>query len=124
MRGVQEYCIWETKERSFTNVYSVDKWPAKQFKGENNNITFRESDAHLVHYPHCDAWVITTMMANNNIHRILVDNRSSVDILNYQAFRKMGLKNSYLMPSPNPIYDFTGDSVTPMGVITLPMTVG
>ena len=36
----------------------------------------------------------------------------------------MGLKTSDLRPSPNPIYGFTGDSVMPMGVITLPMTVG
>ena len=74
------------KERSFTNVHSVDKRPAKQFKGENDDITFKESDAHLIHHPHCDTLVITTMMANNNVHRILVDNGSSVDILSYQAF--------------------------------------
>ena len=36
----------------------------------------------------------------------------------------MGLKNSDLRPSPNPIYGFTRESVTPMGVITLPMTLG
>ena len=36
----------------------------------------------------------------------------------------MGLKNNGLRPSPNPIYGFTGDSTRPMGVITLPMTVG
>ena len=36
----------------------------------------------------------------------------------------MGLKNSDLRPFPNPIYSFTGDSVTLIGVITLPMTVG
>ena len=36
----------------------------------------------------------------------------------------MGLNNDELRPSPNPIYSFTGDFVTPMGVITLPMTVG
>ena len=36
----------------------------------------------------------------------------------------MALKDSDLRPSPNPIYGFTRDSVTPIGVITLPMTVG
>ena len=64
------------------------------------------------------------MMANNNVYKILVDNGSLVNILYYQAFQKMGFKNSDLRPYPNPIYSFTGDSVTPMGVITLPMTVG
>ena len=36
----------------------------------------------------------------------------------------MGLKISDLKPLPNPIYDFTGDSVVPLGVISLPMTLG
>ena len=63
-------------------------------------------------------------MANNNMHKILVDNGSSVDILYYQAFQKMGLKDSDLKPSPNPVYGFTGDIVTPMGVVSLLMTVG
>ena len=79
----------------------MDKWPTKQVKGKNDDITFRESDAHLVHHPHCDALVITAMMTNNNVHRVLVDNGSSVDILYYQAFQKMGLKDGDLKCSPN-----------------------
>ena len=70
----------------------MDKRPAKQFKGENDDIIFKESDAHLIHHPHCDALVIKAMMANNNVPRIVVDYGSSVDILYYQAFQRMGLK--------------------------------
>ena len=55
---------------------------------------------------------------------MLVDKGSSVDILYYQAFERMGLKVSDLKPSPNPIYGFTRDSVIPLGVISLPMTLG
>ena len=62
------------------------------------------------------------MIANNNAHRILVDNGSSVDILYFQAFEIIGLKVSDLKPSPNPFYDFT-DSIVPLGVISLPMTL-
>ena len=36
----------------------------------------------------------------------------------------MGLKVSDLKPSPNLVYNFTGDSVVPLGVISLPMTLG
>ena len=68
--------------------------------------------------------VIEAMIANNNIHRMLVDNKNSMDILYYQVFQQMGLKVSDLKPSPNPIYDFTGDSVIPLGLITLSMTLG
>ena len=124
MCGLQERYIQEIKERLFINVHSVDKRPIKQFKGENKYITFRESDAHLVHHPYSDALVITAIVASNNVHRMLVDNGSSIDILYYQAFQKMGLKNNNVRPSPNPIYCFTRDSVTPMRVFTFPMTVG
>ena len=64
------------------------------------------------------------MMANKKVYRILVDNKSSVDILYYQDFQKMGLKVGDLKPSPNLVYGFTGDSIMPMGVISLPMIVG
>ena len=68
--------------------------------------------------------VIKAMVANNNVHRILVDNGSSIDILYFTAFERMGLKVSDLKPSPNPVYGFTGDSVIPLGVISLLMTLG
>ena len=64
------------------------------------------------------------MMANKKVHRILVNNRSSVDILYYQAFQKMGLKVKDLKPSHNLVYGFIGNSVTPMGVISLLMIMG
>ena len=63
-------------------------------------------------------------MANTNVYRILVDNGSSVDILYYESFKRMGLKDSDLRPSPSPIYGFTGDSVIPLGIITLLLMVG
>ena len=34
------------------------------------------------------------------------------------------MKVSDLKPSPNRIYSFTGDSIIPLGVISLPMTLG
>ena len=39
-------------------------------------------------------------MANTNVYRILVDNGSLVDILYYEAFKRMGLKDSDLRPTP------------------------
>ena len=90
----------------------------------DDDIAFSDSDAHLIHHPHYDALVITAIMANNNMHMILVDNGSSVDIFYYQAFQKIGLKVSDLKTSPNPVYGFTGDFVAPIGVISLSMTVG
>ena len=89
-----------------------------------DNITFSDKDTHNVHHPYYDTFVIKAMIANNNVHRMLVDNESSVDILYYQAFERMGLKVNDLKSSPNPIYGFTGDSVILLRVISFPMTLG
>ena len=44
-------------------------------------IIFSEDDARGVHHPHCDALVVTLLVANKRLHRILIDNGSSADIL-------------------------------------------
>ena len=103
---------------------SLDKQPTKQFRGEMDDIIFSERDAHHVRHPHCNALVPKTMIANNNVYKMLVDNGSSVDIFYFQAFENMGLKINDLKPSPNPFYSFMGDSIVPLGVISLPMTLG
>ena len=112
------------KEGSITTVSSPDKRPAKQLRGKMDDITFSEKDERHIRHPHCDALVIKAMIVNNNVHRILVCNRSSMDILYFQAFKRIGLKVSDLKPSLNSVYSFTGDSVVPLGVISLPMTLG
>ena len=96
----------------------------KVVRGEVDDITFSERDAHHVCHPHCDALVIKAMIANNNVPRMLVDNGSSIDILYYQAFQRIGLKVSDLKPLPNPIYGFIGESVILLGVISLLITLG
>ena len=89
-----------------------------------DDITFSEKDAHHVCHAHYDALVIKAMIANNNVHKILVDNGGSVDILYLQAFERIRLKVSDLKPSLNPVYGFTRDSIVLLEVISLPMTLG
>ena len=123
-RRAQNRYLREAREGPVMTASSPDQRPAKQVRGEMNDITFSEKDACYVRHPHCDALVINAMVANNNVHRILVDNGSSVDILYFQAFEKIGLKVNDLKSSPNPVYGFTGDTIVPLGVISLPMTLG
>ena len=49
-------------------------------------ITFTDEDAEKVHYPHDDGIVITLLIADYMTRRVLVDNRSSADILYYPTF--------------------------------------
>ena len=69
-------------------------------------ITFSEVDLRLQHYPHNDPLVIRANIGKNSVHfaendvgRILVDNGSSVDIITWQCFVKIGLTEQNLHES-------------------------
>ena len=49
-------------------------------------IGFSEENARHFHHPHNDALVVNIRVGDYNMHRVLVDNGSSVDILYYLAF--------------------------------------
>ena len=49
-------------------------------------ITFTDEDAEIIHHPLDDAIVITLLIANYTIRRVLVDNESLADILYYPSF--------------------------------------
>ena len=73
-QGAQNRYLREAREGSITTVSSPDQQPAKQTRGEVEDITFSERDMLLVRHPYCDVLVIKVMIANNNVHRILIDN--------------------------------------------------
>lgn len=76
-----------------------------------------------MHFPQSNALVVEVMIGNYIVCRILVDNRSSVDILYADCLDKMGIPRVRLHNSPQPLYDFTGDCVIPEGMIELSMTI-
>ena len=61
-------------------VYSLHR-PMKTARTESVMLSFLEEDARGVVMSHEDALVVTMTVANHTIHRILVDNWSSADIL-------------------------------------------
>jgi len=52
----------------------------------NPIIGFSEEDARNLHHPHDNALIVSLRVGDYNTHRVLVDNRSSADILYYLAF--------------------------------------
>ncbi|XP_026416059.1 uncharacterized protein LOC113311435 [Papaver somniferum] len=56
--------------------------------------------------------------------KILIDGGSSVEILFYETFRKMGLKYEYLTPSTYNIFGFNVSTTRPKGEITLEIRAG
>ena len=57
-----------------------------------DDIVFTKSNVSWVHNPHEDALVITAEVANSLVHRLLVDSRSTINILYWGAYRKTGLR--------------------------------
>ena len=58
------------------------------------------------------------------MHRVLVNNGSSTDILYYPAFQQMGIGRERLIPTNAPLVGFEGTRVLPLGAITLSVVVG
>ena len=61
-------------------------------------ITFSDSDLEGCQHPHEDPLVIRVVVANKMVHRVLVDNGSSADIIFASAFDKMGIRKEKLEP--------------------------
>ena len=53
---------------------------------DNPTIEFSEDDARRLHYPHDNALMVSLQIGDYNMHRVLVDNGSSANILYYLAF--------------------------------------
>ena len=87
-------------------------------------IVFIKVDARWVHHPHADALVITARIANNNAHRLMVDDGSIVYILYLDAYKRMRLGKNTLNPVTFPLYGFTRDHVMPKGTTKLAVMVG
>jgi hypothetical protein len=104
-------------------VYSLHR-PSKVAKTEPVVLSFSEEEVRGVVMPHDDALVVTLTVANHGIHRILVDNGSSADILYWPAFQQMGIDRERIKPFGSPLIGFGGEVVYPIGIIPLPVTAG
>ena len=87
-------------------------------------ISFDEADKEGIIYPHDDALVITLVIANYTTRQVLLDNGSSTDIMFWETFIKMGIDVGKLRLSLTSLKGFSGDTIQPVGAITLPVTAG
>ena len=75
----------KTYLRMVQNVQLTGSIP-KIARRESPIIGFSEEDVRRLHHPHDDALVVSLRVGDYNVHRMLVDNGSSADILYYPAF--------------------------------------
>ena len=90
----------------------------------DTSITFSDSDVEGCQYPHDNTLVVRTVVANKTVHRVLVDNGSSADIIFASTFDKMGIGRERLEPVNTHLQGFSGEKVLPLGLIQLVLTLG
>ena len=90
----------------------------------DTTITFSDSYLEGCQHPHEDPLVVRAIVANTTVHRVIVDNGSSADIIFASAFDKMGIIREKLEPISTHLRGFSGEKVLPLGSIQLVLTVG
>ena len=90
----------------------------------DTSITFSDSDLEGCQHPHDDPLVVRAIVANKTVHRVLIDNDSSADIIFASAFDKMGIERKKLEPVNTHLQGFSGEKVLSLGSIQLVLTLG
>ena len=90
----------------------------------DTSITFSDLDLEGCQHPHDDPLVVCAVVANKTVHRVLIDNGSSADIIFASAFDKMGIGREKLEPVSTHLRGFSGEKVLPLGSIQLVLTLG
>jgi hypothetical protein len=83
----------------------VTQRPQKNVKMDDQVISFSEDDAKGIHQPHDDALVVTMTIAGFITRRVLIDNRSSADIIYLLAYQEMKIDKERLRPIDIPLVD-------------------
>ncbi|XP_022888952.1 uncharacterized protein LOC111404368 [Olea europaea var. sylvestris] len=92
--------------------------------GRTEDISFGMDDLEGIAFPHGDALVISAIIANFEVKRILVDNGSATNVLSHEDFVQMGISSEQLKPVKTPLQGFGGGVIAPEGIVGLPLTLG
>ena len=79
-------------------------------------IVFIVHDLQTVRLPHDDPLVIKLQVDQAILGKVLVDRRSSGDVILWDAFQKMGLDEKVLIPTKSPLVAFDESRAYPRGI--------
>ncbi|XP_068486589.1 uncharacterized protein [Phaseolus vulgaris] len=112
-------CTASQRKKYARSVMSVE---AFEDHSPDVDITFTKEDLRDV-VPHDnDPIVISLVTAGRMVHRMLVDQGSSADVMFWSTFEKLQLSPDQLRPYGGCLYGFAGDQVEVMGYIELRTT--
>ncbi|XP_058181451.1 uncharacterized protein LOC131299895 [Rhododendron vialii] len=115
-------------DRAITSlsIYNVGASGKRKWEDPNfgSTITFSSDDLKGVQLPHTDAFVVTVAIEKSTVQRVLIDQGSSTDVMFYSTYWSLGLSPAQLQTASTPLVSFTGASVWPLSLITLPVRAG
>ena len=77
--------------RNFRSGETLEVQAMSKLPRLDTTITFSDVDLEGFQHPHDDPLAIRVVVANKIVHRVLIDNESSADIIFLSAFDKMGI---------------------------------
>lgn len=91
---------------------------------EAPQLRFGPGDMEGILFPYNDTLVIRATITNYEGTRVLVDSRSSINVLFQEDFSQIRLEDAQLEDVMMPLFGFTGHVVHPVGHVSLPLTLG
>ncbi|XP_030957568.1 uncharacterized protein LOC115979653 [Quercus lobata] len=108
---------------------SVSRFPTEPDNRESKRarvgvtplIRFSEEDKRGTLQPHDDALVVTLRIGGYDVKRVLVDQGSAVEVMYPDLYKGLNLRPEDLSLYDSPLVSFEGTTVTPKGMIRLPV---
>ena len=122
--GGESSSTWKAHLRSIISDETLEIQAVSKLPRLDTTITFSDSEMEGCQHPHDNPLVIRVIVANKIVHRVLVDNGSSTDIIFASAFDKMGIGREKLEPVNAHLGGFSEERVLPLGSTQLLLTLG
>ncbi|XP_024164092.1 uncharacterized protein LOC112171089 [Rosa chinensis] len=106
------------------DIFSVDARPTKMRRLVPEPITFTDEDGEGLIYPHSDPIIITALIADCEVARVLVDGGSAVNIISAVAFAKLGVEPGMLTRGTASLTAYGGAKIQPIGHMPLTLSLG
>ncbi|XP_028117734.1 uncharacterized protein LOC114315313 [Camellia sinensis] len=107
-RSAQQAELRKIRRGSDRAVAMVDR-PYKQPNQWAEPVTFTATDCTGVCYLHDDPLIISALLSNYEVRRVLIDNDSSSDIIFLNAYRQLKIGKEKLSLLQTPLVGFTGN---------------
>ncbi|XP_010518554.1 PREDICTED: uncharacterized protein LOC104793827 [Camelina sativa] len=98
-------------------------WPSK-ISSENTSIAFDDSDLEGLDLPHNDPLVVEFLIGESEVTRILIDTRSSVNVIFRNVLAQMEIREGDIKPECHSLTGFDEDHIMSIHTIDLPIFIG